>query len=136
MNIDQWLARYGQAWRDKDAYAAAGLFTEDGVYLSSPTAPAHVGSDAIAAYWRRATATQQEVDLRFGLPVINGRRVAVEWWAVMRDADWQPDAPSDWVTLPGCLILRFAEDGLCEELREYYNPVFGEALQPPTGWGR
>jgi hypothetical protein len=64
----------------------------------------------MAADWQQATATQVELDLRFGAPIADGPRVAVEGWAVMRDPEW--------VTLPGCLVLRFAPDGRCSELRE------------------
>lgn len=135
MDLERWLAEYARAWREKDAEGVAALFTENAVYRSSPTGAAHTGREAIAAYWRRATATQAEFDLRLGAPVVAGDRAAVEWWAVMRDPDWRPEAPNEWVTLPGCLILRYAEDGRCTELREYYNPVFGEALGPPPGWG-
>ncbi len=39
------------------------------------------------------------------------------------------------VTLPGCLLLRFSEDGLCEELREYWNLETGDRILPQTGWG-
>lgn len=131
----EWVAAYAQAWTSKDDVSITNLFTEDATYQSNPTEPAHIGTEAIGAYWRRATATQQELDLSFGTPVIDGNRLAVEWWATMRDPEWRPDAPSDAVTLPGCLILRFAADGRCEELREYYNPVFGAAVTAPRHWG-
>lgn len=111
------------------------MFVADAAYRSSPTGAAHVGRDAIARYWQRATASQRDLDLRFGVPIKTGSRVAVEWWAVMRDPEWRPDAPNDWVTLPGCLVLRFAGDGRCVELREYFNPVFGQAIPAPPGWG-
>ena len=133
---DEWIAGYAQAWRDKDAEAVTKLFTEDAIYRSSPTAAAHVGSAAIAAYWRRATAGQSELDLRFGTPVVAGNRVAVEWWATLRDPEWSPDSPTDHATLPGCLVLIFAADGRCTELREYYNALFGQSLPAPVGWGR
>jgi uncharacterized protein (TIGR02246 family) len=132
----EWIARYAQAWRDKDAKAVTKLFTEDAIYRSSPTAAAHVGSTAIATYWRSATAGQSELDLRFGTPVVAGNRVAVEWWATMRDPGWSPDSPTDEATLPGCLVLIFAPDGRCAELREYYSPLFGRTLPAPVGWGR
>jgi hypothetical protein len=135
MDHEKWIEKYAAAWRAKDAVALVELFADQAVYRSSPTGVAHVGRDAIAGYWRRATATQRELDLRFGTPVREGNRVAVEWWAVMRDADWQPEVASDRVTLPGCLVLLFREDGRCIELREYYNPVFGEAVAAPPGWG-
>jgi hypothetical protein len=52
----------------------------------------------------------------------------VEWWAIMRDE-------GAWITLPGCLLLRFAEDGRCEELREYWHVEDGRH-EPHSGWGR
>lgn len=112
MSVEEWIAQYAAAWRAKDIAGVTELFTEDGVYRSSPTGAAHVGTDAIAAYWRSATSTQENLDLRFGRPIVEGSRASVEWWAVMRDPDWR-----------------------CQELREYYNPVFGQSITAPEGWG-
>lgn len=136
MDVGTWIERYAAAWRTKDAERVVELFTDDATYRASPTAAPHVGRAAIAAYWRAATATQEELDLRFGDPVVAGDRVAVEWWAVMRDPGWRPGPGSDQVTLPGCLLLSLAPDGRCRELREYFNPVFGQAVPAPEGWGR
>jgi hypothetical protein len=133
--IERWVDAYGQAWRDKDADAVAMLFTPDATYQVNPTGTPHRGRDAIRAYWLRATVTQQELDLRFGQPIVAGCRAAVEWWAVMRDASWGPQRHDDVVTLPGCLILRFAPGGLCAALREYWNADFGTMSHPTPGWG-
>jgi hypothetical protein len=38
------------------------------------------------------------------------------------------------ITLPGCLLLRFAEDGRCRTLREYWN-VEADLREPHPGWG-
>ena len=38
------------------------------------------------------------------------------------------------ITLPGCLLLRFAPGGRCEELREYWHVEEGRR-DPPAGWG-
>jgi hypothetical protein len=37
-------------------------------------------------------------------------------------------------TLPGCLVLRFDDSGLCEELREYWH-LEADRCKPPGGWG-
>jgi ketosteroid isomerase-like protein len=124
----EWIEDYGDAWRRKDADAVAELFTPDAVYRSSPLRPPTVGREAIRGYWNDATSTQDGLELRFGDPVVHGNRVVVEWWAVMRDAG------SD-VTLPGCLLLRFASGGRCAELREYWHLEPGRR-EPPEGWGR
>ena len=92
MDLDTWVQRHGRAWRQKDDEAVASLFTEGATYASHPLQPPHRGRDGIRAYWRSATADQEDLDLRFGEPVVseNGRRAAVEWWATMRDGDWPP----------------------------------------------
>ena len=38
------------------------------------------------------------------------------------------------VTLPGVACFRFAPDGRCEELREYWH-VERDRHAPPEGWG-
>ena len=123
-----WLDAYARAWQQADAEAASALFTDDAVYRSHPVRDPHVGTAAICAYWRAATATHEGVEVRFGEPVRERDRVAVEWWTTMRDGHEQ-------VTLPGCLVLRFAGDGRCEELREYWHVEPGRRT-PPYGWGR
>ena len=107
--------------------AAVALFTEDAVYRSHPFRPPHVGHDGIRAYWAGATSEQEDVSVVFGEPVAAGRRAAVEWWTRMRQE-------GEDVTLPGCLLLRFAADGRCEELREYWH-VEPSSVEPPPGWG-
>ena len=128
MNAEEWIAAYGRAWLERDPEAVVSLFTEDAVYRSSPFREPHSGSAGIRDYWTRATSTQEELDLRFGEPLVEGSKVVVEWWAIMRD-------DGAWITLPGCLLLRFAEDGRCEELREYWHVEDGRH-EPHPGWGR
>ncbi|MDL4817358.1 nuclear transport factor 2 family protein [Actinomadura opuntiae] len=136
IDVGAWVDRYRRAWATKDDEGIVDLFTPDAVYRSNPLAEPHVGRAAIAAYWRKATRTQQDLDLRFGAPVVEGDRATVEWWATMRDDDWYPAKdPSEGVTLPGCLVLTFAPDGRCAELREYYNAAFGPLKTAPDGWG-
>jgi ketosteroid isomerase-like protein len=128
MELDDWLKQYRQAWEERDDVAVAALFTRDAVYRSHPFREPHVGTAAIRAYWRRATSLQVGAAVWFGEPIVDGRRVAVEWWATMQDEGAQ-------VTLPGCLVLRFGADGRCEELREYWHLERGRH-QPHHGWGR
>jgi hypothetical protein len=126
--VDAWLDGYRRAWERADTQAVLGLFTADATYRSHPLRPAHTGHDGVAAYWGRATADQQDVRVRFGDPIVDGDRVAVEWWAVM-------GAGGDPTTLAGCLILTFAAGGRCRELRECWH-LAEEILDPPADWGR
>jgi hypothetical protein len=53
--------------------------------------------------------------------------VAVEWWANLQTNDGP-------ITLAGEFLLRFAENGDCRELREYWLLTQGR-VEPPPGWG-
>lgn len=113
MTVEEWARRYGRAWEDGDEDAIAALFTHDAVYRSAPFRKPYRGEVEIRAYWKGGAGTQQEVRVRMGRPFVDGQRAAVEWWTTMVDPD------DGEVTLPGCLLLRFAPDGRCSELREY-----------------
>ncbi|HXH26146.1 MAG TPA: nuclear transport factor 2 family protein [Vicinamibacterales bacterium] len=122
-----WLERYRRAWIDRDADAASLLFTEDATYHEHPFQAPFVGRAAIRDYWARVTATQTSVELRYGKPVVDGNRVAVEWWANLQTIDGP-------VTLAGEFLLTFAANDECRELREYWL-LTQERLEPPVGWG-
>jgi SnoaL-like protein len=129
MTIQEWSDAYAQAWRDRDAGAAAALFTDNCLYLDHPLQEGHRGTDGVRAYWANVTSRQDRVDVRMGRPVesADGRRAAIEFWVRMLNGGTQ-------VTLIGILFLRFAEDGRCEELRETW--IFEPGDHPPhDGWG-
>lgn len=143
--LQRWLDAYAEAWRNREPESAAALFTEDSIYRSHLFRAPHRGHAGVRAYWAKATEDQRGLDIRFGTPVVEGNRVAVEWWAVMKVV--RPTERSDGEggmarresltvgTLPGCLFLAFAADGRCRELREYWHWK-EEEVNPPDGWGR
>lgn len=128
MDLDRWIRSYGEAWERADEDLIVSLFTEDATYRSSPFRDPYHGHAEIRAYWRRGAGGQHETRVRMGAPFVDRDRVAVEWWTTMID-----DGKA--VTLPGCLLLRFAQDGRCCELREYWNIREGHR-DPFPGWGR
>ena len=129
MTVQAWVDGYGQAWRDKDPDAAAALFTESGSYLDHPTGEPYRGPDGVRTYWTNITASQENVEVRMGTPIVSAdnRRAAVEFWTTFVN-DGQP------VAVIGILFLRFADDGRCEELRETWNFEMGDHA-PPADWG-
>jgi hypothetical protein len=129
MTVQEWSDAYAQAWRDRDAEAAAALFTDGCLYRDHPLQEAHRGTEGVRAYWADVTSTQDRVDVRMGTPVesSDGRRAAVEFWVRMLNGGAE-------VTLIGILFLRFAEDGRCEELRETWLFEQGDHA-PHEGWG-
>ena len=127
MNIEAWIEAYGRAWRKRDPEAVVAIFTAEAIYRSSPFREPHVGSDGIRAYWEHVTSAQESLDLRFGTPIVESNRAAVEWWAVVTE-------DGEKTTYPGILLLRFAPDGRCEELRECWHERDGR-IEPHEGWG-
>jgi hypothetical protein len=129
VTVEQWVDAYAKAWRERDADAAAALFTEESSYRSHPLQEAHVGSEGVGSYWETVTATQDDVDVRMGSPIESrdGRRAAIEFWVRMRNG-------GDEVTVIGILFLRFSDDGRCEDLRETWFLETGDHA-PHEGWG-
>ncbi|HLM37653.1 MAG TPA: nuclear transport factor 2 family protein [Gaiellaceae bacterium] len=127
MELADWIEAYGRAWEERDPEAVVTLFTEDASYRSSPFGEPNLGHEGIRAYWAQAVGTQEGVQVRMGEPLVDGNVVAVEWWTTMNDSDGE-------VTLPGCLLLQFAPDGRCFDLREYWNLQEGR-LPPHVDWG-
>lgn len=125
--IARWVEAYRIAWETRDPNAAAALFTENGSYRNNIFEEPHRGRDGVAAYWAGVTAAQSEPAVQMGEPFVDGDRVAVEFWTTMLDA-------GDELTLPGCLLLKFDDDGLCRDLREYWMTA-SEIRQPFPGWG-
>jgi hypothetical protein len=127
MTPAEWLAAYRDAWLRRDADAAARLFTGDATYAEQPYQEPFAGPAAVREYWARVTATQANIDMKYGTPITVGNRTAVEWWTTL-DNDGTP------VTLAGAFILTFDETGLCRSLREYWQFTEG-TREPKPGWG-
>jgi ketosteroid isomerase-like protein len=127
MTPTQWLAAYQKAWVERDADAAAALFTEDATYAEQPYEAAFAGRRGIRDYWARVTATQSDIEMTFGTPITVGNRTAVEWWTTLENG-------GNPITLAGAFLLTFDAAGLCRTLREYWH--FAEGTKTPrSGWG-
>jgi hypothetical protein len=121
----RWAEGYRLAWEAGDPDAAAALYAPECVFRSAPFRELERPIDYTHRVFPEATAT----DVRFGKPVEEGDRAAVEWWAVLVTPDGAEQA------LAGCSILRFDEEGLVIEARDYWHLEPGRH-EPPPGWGR
>ena len=126
-NVIEWAEAYRQAWENADTPAAAALFAEDSSYRSNIFEEPYLGRQGVADYWTAVTAVQSDVKVWMGQPVIEGDRVILEFWTRMR-AGGEP------LALTGCLLMRFDDDGLCTDLREYWQTL-PELRDPWPGWG-
>jgi ketosteroid isomerase-like protein len=118
---------YGRTWESWDFPGFVDLFSDDVVYVAHATEETVVGRQALASYIRKEADEQGEATVRMGTPVIDGNRVAAEFW-VTRTNDGE-----DWTTVGG-FIARLGPDGRCAFFREYWFDVEGHA-SPYEGWG-
>jgi hypothetical protein len=127
LTVNRWIRNYTKAWLKKDAKAIASLFVEDATYHSHPFRPGTHGRKSILDYTLGALDVGQVYEVRFGKPVVEGSRAAVEYWTTMKEK-------VEDVTLAGCIMIRFAKNGLCKELHDHWVLQTGRQ-QAPAGWG-
>jgi predicted SnoaL-like aldol condensation-catalyzing enzyme len=130
MDAREAAERFARTWQDgwarHDTAAIAALYAEECVHRSMPFRPPHVGRDAVVDYIRGSFAEEPALDVRFSDPIVDGDRAVMEFRVTMIEAE--ADRP---VTLAGCAFLRFADDGLVVEARDYWHTADGH--REPTG---
>lgn len=126
--VTHWMEAYAKAWRARDPGAVVALFTDDAIYSSHPFRVPYRGRSGVLEYSKKAFGEDELQELRWGQPMVEGPKAAVEYWATMRENGEE-------VTLAGFNLLRFAPDGRCIELREYWAMDEG-SRSPPPGWGK
>jgi hypothetical protein len=117
---------YGRTWESWDVPGFVDLFSDGVVYVAHATQETVVGKTALASYLQKEAAEQGQVTVRMGNPVIDGDRVAAEFWVTTIGGE-----PA---TIVGCLIARLAPDGRCAFFREYWFDVEGR-VSAYEGWG-
>ena len=105
-----WVAAWERAWPVGDPSALEGIYAADAVFYSHPFRPRQPPSEYVA--W--AFAEQASAICRFGVPLVDGDRAAVDWWADMTGHDGEHE------TIAGTSLLRFGEEGLCVEQRDVW----------------
>lgn len=119
-----WVEGWSRAWPARDADAIGALYADDAVFLSHPFR--ELQSPATYAEW--AFAEQGSVELRFGDPIVDGERAAVEWWAVITSMSGSVE------TIAGVSLLRFDHGGRVVEQRDAWNSADGHVELPQ--WAR
>lgn len=121
----RWADGYRLAWVDGDPAAAAALYRDDCIFRSAPFREPEPPLD----YTRRVFPEAKATEVWFGEPVEEGDRATVEWWAVLVAPEGEEQ------TLAGCSMLRFDDEGLVSEARDYWHLSPGRR-EPSPGWGR
>ncbi len=98
--LEAWLARYKQAWEQRDPAHAAALFTDDAPYHEMPFDAPKAGRAGIRDYWATVTADQRNVDFKSQVVAVNGQTGVARWSASLTSA-----ASGTRVELDGVFIL-------------------------------
>jgi len=114
--LEAWLARYKDAWEQRDPERAAALFTENAPYHEMPFDPPKAGRSGIHDYWATVTADQRDVDFTSSVVAVNGQTGVARWSAKLKSA-----SAGVRVELDGVFVLTFDDSGLCSELREWWH---------------
>jgi uncharacterized protein (TIGR02246 family) len=111
--VATWMEAFRRAWISNDPVEVADLFAADAVYVIDPFADAWVGRDEIVRRW--TAGISQQVELEYEIQALEGDVAVIHWVVVTRNAGDPVRVQYD-----GVVLLRFAGDGRCRELREWY----------------
>jgi uncharacterized protein (TIGR02246 family) len=124
----RWVEGWSEGWAAADPDRIAELYAEDAVFVSQPFREPHRGRAGVREYARWAFEDEETLDFAFGEPKVSRDGAAVEYWALMRSQGAER-------TLAGVALIRFGDDGLVAEQRDYWSMQEGR-VERPDGWGR
>ena len=116
----RWADAWERAWPVADVAAIASLYAADAVFFSQPFRERQTPTE----YVEWAFGDQAEAECRFGEPVVEGNRAAVDWWGVITTRDGSVQ------TVAGTSLLRFDDEGLVVEQRDAWNERDGRCELP------
>lgn len=119
-----WIEAWEKGWPATDVDRIASRYQASAPYRSHPFRDV----STVREYVTQAFTEEELVRCWFGQPIVDGDRAAVEYWAILRSPD------GTHVTIAGHSHLRFDEDGLVAEHRDYWAQQDG-TIDPPAGWG-
>jgi SnoaL-like domain len=119
----RWRETWLRAWPAKDADAIAALYADGARFRSEPFRELEDPRD----YAEWAFSEQDEGECWFAEPIVSVDGATCEYWGVVTFEGRTE-------TIAGIAVIRFGEDGLVVDQRDYWNAHEGR-LEPPPGWG-
>lgn len=122
----RWVSAWTESWPAHDPGPIASLYAETASYRALAFREPDLGLEGVRRYLRENFDAEEDIECRFGDPIVDGDRAAVEWWA-----SWIEDGRP--LTLAGVTVLRFDDGGKVVDHRDYWNRVDRRA-PPYVGW--
>ena len=123
---ERWRSTWERAWGSGDVEAIVALYAPSAEYRAVIFREPRRGPDGVRAYLVENFTAEHEVRCRFAPPLVGPDRAAVEWWS-----SWIEDGRT--LTMAGVTLLRFDDDGLVVDHRDYWNDTDGRH-EPFAGW--
>lgn len=114
--FQSWLEAYGRAWCDRNAHAAASLYTEEGTYQVTPFLEPMRGRAAILDYWSNVARTQENIQFAFEILAVTADFGIARWWASFVIVPQQLHTKLD-----GIFLISLDSAGRCTSLREWWH---------------
>ncbi|HYL63591.1 MAG TPA: nuclear transport factor 2 family protein [Candidatus Methylomirabilis sp.] len=114
--FNEWLASYGRAWTNRDAEAAASLYTEDATYQVTPFDEPLRGHAAIRGYWTGVAKTQKRIQFGYEILAITDQYGIAKWSASFVIMPQSLDTQLD-----GIFLISLDPAGRCQSLREWWH---------------
>ena len=105
----RWADVWERGWHEHDRAAITALYAEGAFWQQHPF------RDPEPDYLARVFAEEESALCQFGTPIVDGDQASVRWSAQTRLADGATE------NLAGVSLLRFGEDGLVLEERDFWN---------------
>ena len=122
----RWAGVWVRAWPAKDAEAIVSLYADSAEYRALRVPRSRGRPPGVRRYLEHNVAVEHDIECRFSEPFAGGDRAAVEWWA-----SWNESGAD--LTMAGVTILRFDDDGMVIDHRDYWNQS-DRREQPFNGW--
>ena len=116
--VQAWLDRYVELWRNPDPLAIGELFSEDVVYRHGAYAPPIVGRAALVEHWLADPDPDGSWEVDWRVELVGDEMAAVSGTTTY-NALARPGYEGEYSNV---FLLRFDADGRCAEFREWWMP--------------
>lgn len=124
----RWADTWQRNWNGRNVEPIVALYAPDAEYAVSPFREPGLGPEGVRVYLNRVFAEESDVSSRFGEPIVDGDRAAVQWWATYLEA-------GRYITLAGTSVLRFDDQGLVVDEWDTWEEIEGHRT-PADSWAR
>jgi ketosteroid isomerase-like protein len=106
------IEEFGKGWEAGSGERISEIFSEEGVFLPTPT-------DSPVAYWDDIPREQAEISFRFGEIFVAG-----PWFSTEFRCTFRRRRTGEWMDVRGAFFCETA-DGKIEEMRMYWHRTTG-----------